>query len=790
MGTVFSRNGIAAAVRVLPGGLRETLQTALDDSWLRRKVDGYRLDRSLDERGGLNWHRSASCPQRLFDAGGAQIGDTLYVVCGYTSLDGSSRMIHGFDMRREVWSAAIPTPDGLASSHCAVTSDGERFLYFASGQVGAQCSPAVREAFCYDTVEDRWHDLPPVPEARYGATMQFWRGRLHLMGGAAEDRWTPAADHWSLGVSGGSADDLGWVEEQPVPVAGMHRGSVIFNDMLFLFGGQQGDFRPVPGDPACTCDGRTQETYLSCCFRLGDPSGPWQPVADLPVAVSHTDFSTVAVGDRIVLVGGQVYKNPERFYLRLTDMILSYDPAGDRWSVAGHLPYRLKIPVVGVSGETLFVTTGQRGKGRGDTPGLVVSDTWKAVLPPPGPTPVGLCRETLAGRNILLITHDLTRTGAPLLLMETARMMLRQGATVRVATLSDDAQGWNLASEYGIPRIPAETAVALARDADNVIVNTTSTQSKDWVSACLDANPDLARKITWWVHEIDVEHHLEGTEPLGRVAQAIFDSAAARDAWAEQVRLPDAVHVIHPALADGILRQAAAERHPFPANRRQSHSRNMPLLTRAEIRERLDVAPDELLLCSIGTFVDRKGQRLLIRSVAAAAAERNLPVKLLIVGLLNKQQHRSVLADLSADERRVLAPSRLYVSQSELAAFYAASDVYVVNSQGTANGRGECFGRTTIEAMAFGLPVLGTNAGGTAEIVEDGVTGLLFPVGEAGQHVLAEQIAQLAAAPEDLRRLGDAGRSRALERFHYTRFIGEYEKALMEVSASAAPAPN
>ncbi len=80
-----------------------------------------------------------------------------------------------------------------------------------------------------------------------------------------------------------------------------------------MFGGQQGDFQAIPGDPDCTCTARTPETYLSCAFRLSDPAGPWTQVADVPIAVSHADFSTIVVDGRILLIGGQVYKDPDHF---------------------------------------------------------------------------------------------------------------------------------------------------------------------------------------------------------------------------------------------------------------------------------------------------------------------------------------------------------------------------------------------------------------------------------------------------------------------------------------------
>jgi starch synthase len=87
----------------------------------------------------------------------------------------------------------------------------------------------------------------------------------------------------------------------------------------------------------------------------------------------------------------------------------------------------------------------------------------------------------------------------------------------------------------------------------------------------------------------------------------------------------------------------------------------------------------------------------------------------------------------------------------------------------------------TIEAMAFGLPVLGTAAGGTPEIIADGRTGLLYPVGEAGQAVLADHLERLVRDPAHARRLGEAGRERALGYFRQRRFLAELHEALASV---------
>jgi hypothetical protein len=224
--------------------------------------------------------------------------------------------------------------------------------------------------------------LPPLPEVRYAGTMQLLQGRLHFIGGAQADRYTPADDHWSIAVNGAEAEEESWRVETPIPRAGMHRASVVVGEALYVFGGQEGDFTPVPGDSLCTCNPFTVEHIYGDAFRWNAHSHRWDALPPMPIPASHIECSVAVYNDQVWIAGGTIFKDPDTFDIQLTDAIQCFDLKTQRWTIQGYLPYRLKTAVVAIHSNWLYVTTGQRDQSVCDArPGAVESRTWRARLP-------------------------------------------------------------------------------------------------------------------------------------------------------------------------------------------------------------------------------------------------------------------------------------------------------------------------------------------------------------------------------------------------------------------------
>jgi len=159
---------------------------------------------------------------------------------------------------------------------------------------------------------------------------------------------------------------------------------------------------------------------------------------------------------------------------------------------------------------------------------------------------------------------------------------------------------------------------------------------------------------------------------------------------------------------------------------------------------------DELVVATIGRMSVEKGQANLLSAIALLKDRPELPRhRFVLVGDGPEERNlRRQAAQLGIEDRLVWAGF-----QKNVAAFYAMATIYALPS------RSEGSPNVILEAMAAGLPIAATRAGGVPEILEDGVTGLLAPTEDP--RALADAIEKLLRSQELRARLALAAQRQA-----------------------------
>jgi glycosyltransferase involved in cell wall biosynthesis len=193
---------------------------------------------------------------------------------------------------------------------------------------------------------------------------------------------------------------------------------------------------------------------------------------------------------------------------------------------------------------------------------------------------------------------------------------------------------------------------------------------------------------------------------------------------------------------------------------------------RREYRQALGLRSGEIAIGIASRLVPDKGHDVAINAFASLL-QRIPTAHLLIAGAGPLQPELEALA------RRVLPPDQVrflgYVA--DMRGFFGACDMVLFPSLPSF---GEGFGLAALEAMAAGVPVLASNAGPLAEVVSDGVSGLVLPPGEPV--AWAEAMVDLATNPARRHQLGEQARTHAQQRFSVEemadRTVGVYQEVL------------
>lgn len=265
-------------------------------------------------------------------------------------------------------------------------------------------------------------------------------------------------------------------------------------------------------------------------------------------------------------------------------------------------------------------------------------------------------------------------------------------------------------------------------------------------------SPEPARVVSF--HNLAYEYRMRMKRARARIHAGLLRrsvqgfaavSRAAADSYAEHLGLSD-VAVIPNAL---------------PADRlRPDHT-----LDRAEVLAPYGIEGDETFLLVPARQVPEKGHRFVIDALGKLA-QRGLRPRALFVGAgpsVEDTRNRILAADLASQ----ISFRAEEVPHEELLRLMRVADIAVLPSifEGFPNAAAEC--------MALECPLVASAVGGLLDLVEDGRSGCLFPVGDVAR--LADLLEELLESPERRGRIGLAGRRRVERAFSVAKVADQWE---------------
>jgi L-malate glycosyltransferase len=189
-------------------------------------------------------------------------------------------------------------------------------------------------------------------------------------------------------------------------------------------------------------------------------------------------------------------------------------------------------------------------------------------------------------------------------------------------------------------------------------------------------------------------------------------------------------------------------------------------VVRAEARKRL-AKPGEAMLIHLSNF--RPVKRVIDVVKVFAQVAKEMPARLVLVG---DGPDRSA-AEWLAQELKIQDKIHFMGKQERVNELLPLADLMILPSQM------ESFGLAALEAMACKVPAIATKVGGVPELIDDGVSGLLYDVGDV--EGMAAGAVGLLKDRSRLEVMRDAARKTARTRFCATLVLPQYMKYYEQV---------
>ena len=186
---------------------------------------------------------------------------------------------------------------------------------------------------------------------------------------------------------------------------------------------------------------------------------------------------------------------------------------------------------------------------------------------------------------------------------------------------------------------------------------------------------------------------------------------------------------------------------------------------------------NNLVILSVGRLIERKGFRYLITAIKyLKKSHPNL--KLMIIGTGPENQFlRTYAKGLDLGEDVIFMGQ---VKGEDIPHYFKNASLFILPAIIDKNGDTEGLGLVLLEAMASGIPVIGTKVGGIVDIIDDGVNGILIP--EKNSEKIVESISNLLSNNELREKFKKNGLAKVKDNFQWSgialKTIQEYKKLI------------
>jgi sugar transferase (PEP-CTERM/EpsH1 system associated) len=310
-------------------------------------------------------------------------------------------------------------------------------------------------------------------------------------------------------------------------------------------------------------------------------------------------------------------------------------------------------------------------------------------------------------------------------------------------------------------------------------------QVADLVQAIRRLEPDVVHSRNWPAIEAVIAGRWVGGCAVVHSEHGLDSTARSKEPWRRVCFRRLAFGLAHGVLSvSHQLRDVHSRGTGFPAHRIEVVHNGVDTTRfagdaaiRGRVRHELGIAEGEFCLGTVGSLFPIKDHMTLLKAIARAATRLNNWRLLMIGEGPELTRLRTFVEGHPAWRSRV---SFLGVSD-RVGEMLNAMDAYVLPSisEGISN--------SLLEAMASGLAVIATATGGNPEVVVDGESGLLFPVGDSER--LARLMVSLKERPELRTHLGEKARRRVSDEFSIDSMVRKYEGIYAGLAALAAGAP-